>query len=201
MSTDTLLLFGAAAAVVFALVVTIEGARRPGYKAVYHTGSELELGARGWVQRANFVLLSAGVAAVATGVQRTLEATAGAALLWLASVGLVVAAIFAPDPVRGYPPDASTHTARAVTNHAKVHDFTGPLVAVALLGACVAVAPQLAGPWMIYTWATAVTGLVFTVAMMAAYLRDTAVTGLVQRVLIGTYLLWITVLSLHLVAR
>jgi hypothetical protein len=34
---------------------------RPGYDPIYHTGSELELGARGWIQRANFIVMSAGM--------------------------------------------------------------------------------------------------------------------------------------------
>jgi hypothetical protein len=63
------------------------------------------------------------------------------------------------------------------------------------------VAPRLAGPWAIYTLATAVVGLVTTVWLIAAYRRDAAHTGIAQRALIATYLLWITVLSLHLVAR
>jgi hypothetical protein len=201
MSTDALLLFGAATAVIFAVVVTVEGARRPGYDATYHTGSELELGPSGWIQRANFVLLSAGLAAVAIGVQRTLETTTGAALFGVAAAALAVAAIFAPDPVRGFPPGASSHTARPVTLHAKIHDASGPPFVLALFGACVAVTARLAGPWAIYTLATAVVGLVTTVWLIAAYRRDAAHTGIAQRALIATYLLWITVLSLHLVAR
>ncbi len=42
MSTDVLLLAGVAAAIVFAAVLLIEGARRPGYNPIYHTGSELD---------------------------------------------------------------------------------------------------------------------------------------------------------------
>jgi hypothetical protein len=184
--TEALLLFAAATAVIFVVVVTVEGARRPGYNAAYHTGSELELGPGGWIQRANFVLLSAGFAADAIGVQRTLETTTGAALLGIAAVGLAMAAIFAPDPVRGFPPGASSRTSRPVTLHAKLHDVSGPLFALALLGACVAVAPRLAGPWAIYTLATAVVGLVTTVLLIAAYRRDAAHTGLVQRAFIAT---------------
>ena len=44
MSTDVLLLAGVAAAIVFAAVLLVEGARRPGYDPIYHTGSELDLG-------------------------------------------------------------------------------------------------------------------------------------------------------------
>jgi len=199
--TEALLLFAAATAVIFVVVVTVEGARRPGYNAAYHTGSELELGPGGWIQRANFVLLSAGFAAAAIGVQRTLETTTGAALLGIAAVGLAMAAIFAPDPVRGFPPGASSRTSRPVTLHAKIHDVSGPPLVLALLGACVAFAPRHAAPCAIYTLATAVVGLGSTVWLIAAYRRDAAHTGIAQRALIATYLLWITVLSLHLVAR
>ena len=162
MSTAALLLYGAAAVVLFVVVMTIEGARRPGYDATYHTGSELELGPGGWIQRANFLLVGSGFAAVAVGVQRTLQTTAGAVLLGVAALGLVMAAIFTPDPVRGYPPGASSRTARPETVHAQLHEVSGPLMTLALFGACVAVARRLDGPWAIYTLATAVVGLVST---------------------------------------
>ena len=43
-STDVLLLAGVATAIVFAAVLLVEGARRPGYDPSFHTGSELDLG-------------------------------------------------------------------------------------------------------------------------------------------------------------
>jgi hypothetical protein len=43
--TDALLLTGLTAAVLFVVVLLVEGAVRPGYDPIYHTGSELELGA------------------------------------------------------------------------------------------------------------------------------------------------------------
>lgn len=201
MSTAALLLFGASSMVLFVVVMTLEGARRPGYDAAYHTGSELELGPGGWIQRANFLLVGSGLAAVAVGVERTLQTTAGAVLLGVAGLGLVMAAIFAPDPVRGYPPGASSRTARPETLHAKLHEVSGPLMTLALFGACVVVARRLDGGWATYTLATAVVGLVATGWLITAYRRDAAYTGLVQRALIATYWLWITALSLHLVTR
>jgi hypothetical protein len=57
MTTKLYLLLGVGAAVVFVAVVLIEGALRSGYNPVYHTGSELELGERGWIQRANFFVV------------------------------------------------------------------------------------------------------------------------------------------------
>jgi len=44
MRTEALLLFGAAAAVLFGVVVRDEGARRPGYDRPTTPGGELELG-------------------------------------------------------------------------------------------------------------------------------------------------------------
>jgi hypothetical protein len=61
-------LVAVSAALVFVFVVLIEGALRPGYDPTYHTGSELELGTRGWVQRVNFLLMGAGSLAFAVGV-------------------------------------------------------------------------------------------------------------------------------------
>lgn len=197
-STDALLLFGAISAVVFVLVVTVEGARRPGYDPAYHTGSELELGPSGWIQRANFFLVGTGFAAVAFGIQASLHATVGAALVAVAGVSLVLAGIFAPDPVRGFPPGASSRCSRPDSVHAKVHDLTGPMLAFALFGGCVAVSSRLNGPWAVYTLATAAVGLVTTVWLMVSYRRDAANTGLVQRLFLGTYWLWMTLLSLHL---
>ena len=201
MRTDMLLLFGAATAVVFVIVVTVEGVRRPGYDALFHTGSELELGPGGWIQRANFLLVAAGFAAISIGVQRTLETTAGAALLTVAAAGLVLAAICAPDPVRGFPPGASSNTGRAVSLHAKLHDVSGPLLVFALFGACLVIAPQLAEPWTIYTLATAGVGLASTVWLIVAWRGNAPYTGLAQRIVLATYWLWITMLSLHLVAH
>ena len=113
----------------------------------------------------------------------------------------MIAAIFAPDPVRGYPPGASSRTSRPETVHAQLHEVSGPLVALSLLGACLALAPRLGGRGRRTPWATAIVGLVTTAGLIAAYRRDAAYTGLVQRAFIATYWLWISILSLHLVTR
>jgi hypothetical protein len=51
--SEALLMTGMVAAVVFVAVLLFEGARRPGYSPIYHTGSALSLGARGWIQTAS----------------------------------------------------------------------------------------------------------------------------------------------------
>ena len=199
MTTDVLLLAGVVAAVVFVIVLLIEGALRPGYEPIYHTGSELELGERGWIQRINFLVMGVGVFGFAIGVQRSLNSTIGAVLLAVFGVGLIVAGVFAPDPVRGYPPGAPADREVGVTWQAKVHDVSGPVMFLALLGACLVLAGKLQGGWRVYTMVTAAAGLVLTVWTAVAYQKDAANTGLVQRGLIFVYWCWIVVLGLHLV--
>lgn len=194
MTTDALLLLGAVTVVLFVLVVTVEGARRPGYDAGYHTGSELELGERGWIQRANFVVIAVGMAGFAIGIQRSLDTVLGGILLGIAAVGFLAAGLFIPDPVRGYPPGARTG-GRPETLHAKLHDVCGPLIFLSLLAALVAVAEELNGLWRLYTVATVVVGLVLVAATITAYRTDSARTGLVQRTLIYVCLLWVVVLG------
>ena len=199
MTTDVLLLAGVIAAVVFVAVLLVEGALRPGYNPIYHTGSELELGERGWIQRANFFVMGAGVIVFAVGVQRSLNTTSGAVLLALFGLGLIVAGMFAPDPVRGYPPGAPTGQEVDLTWQAKIHDVSGPLMFLALLGACLVLAGQLQGGWRVYTMATALAGIGLTVSTAVAYQKDAAITGLVQLLLIVVYWSWIVGLGIHLV--
>lgn len=199
MTTDLLLFLGPVVVVLFMLVVTVEGARRPGYDAGYHTGSELELGERGWIQRANFVVIAVGMACFAVGLQRSLDTVLGGILLGIAAVGFLASGLFVPDPVRGYPPGAETG-GRPETLHAKLHDVCGPVIFLALLSALVVAAIRLDGLWQLYTLATVVVGAVLVVATITAYRTDSARTGLVQRTLVYVCLLWVVVLGTALPA-
>jgi hypothetical membrane protein len=200
-TTDLLLLFGVAAAILFVAVVLIEGALRPGYDPTYHTGSELELGNRGWVQRANFLLMGVGGLAFGVGVYRTLDTIVGAVLLGIFGLGLMVAGILPPDAVRGYPPGARSEPSTKPTWRALVHAVIGgPVTFLAIFGACLTIASHLQGAWRLYTLLTAVAGFALTIWTALAFLRDAAKTGLVQRGLIVIYLSWIVVLGIHLIA-
>lgn len=199
--TQILLLVGAAAAVVFFAVLLIEGARRHGYNPIYHTGSELELGERGGIQRANFLLMGSAMFAFAVGVQRTLESILGAVLLAIFGFGLITAGVFAPDPVRGYPPGAPTDPSAKPTWTAQMHYVIGgPVAFLALFGACLALVGPLEGGWQLYTALTAVAGLAMTAWTALAFQRDAANTGLVQRGLLLIYWSWIVALGINLAA-
>ena len=190
---------GVGAAIVFIAVLLIEGALRPGYDPVYHTGSELELGQRGWIQRVNFFLMGSGVLAFAIGVDRTLGTAVGALLLAIFGFGMIVAGVFVPAAVRGYPPGAPTEASAKPTWQHQMHGIVGgPIAFFALLGACLTLAGQLQGAWRLYTVLTAVLGLALTVWTAVAYQRDAAHTGLIQRGLIFVYWSWIVVVGVHL---
>lgn len=202
MTTEALLLVGVGAAVVFVAILLIEGALRPGYDPIYHTGSELELGERGWIQRANFLLMGVGVFAFAVGVQRTLNTVVDAVLLAIFGFGLIVAGVFVPDPLRGYPPAAHPETPAELTwQHQIHHAIGGPVAFLALSGACLTLAGRLAGAWRLYAVLTAAAGLALTIWTALAYQKDAANTGLVQRGLILVYWSWIVLLGIHLITN
>lgn len=199
MTTQALLLAGVGASVVFVVVLLVEGALRPGYRPMYHTGSELELGDRGWIQRANFVLMASGVFAFSVGVDRSLGATAGTGLLVVFGLGMAVAGVFVPDAVRGYPPGAPSEPSAKPTWQHQVHGIVGgPIAFFALCGACLALSGQLHGAWRSYTLLTAGTGLGMTIWTALAYQKDADHTGVIQRGLIVVYWAWIVALGLHL---
>jgi hypothetical protein len=197
--TETLLIVGVVTAMVFVVVLLIEGALRPGYDPTYHTGSELSLGDRGWIQIANFLQMGLGMLSFTVGVNRALDTPVGAVLLATFGIGLIVAGVVLPDPIRGYPPGAPTGTPNEVTWHHKVHGVIGgPVAFFAIFGACITLALRLDGFWRLYTVLTAVAGLALTISTAVAYQRDAAKTGLIQRALILVYWSWIVMLGIHL---
>ena len=200
MTTKLYLLLGVGTAVVFVAVVLIEGALRSGYNPVYHTGSELELGERGWIQRANFFVVGLGMFAFAAGINRALDTLIGAGLLAIFGFGLFMSGVFAPDPARGYPPGAPIEPRAEHSRRARIHYVSGPVAFLAVLGACLAVALQLEALWQWYTLTTAVAGIGMTIWTALAFQRDAANTGLVQRGLLFVYFTWIVLVGAHLLA-
>jgi hypothetical protein len=139
--TRRLLRCGVAAGPLFVAVFLLEGAVRDGYRPLRHPVSSLALGPRGWVQVGNFAvagtLFLAGAAGLARAGDRTVSSRAAPALIGAAGAGLIGAAVFATDPVSGYPPgtpDALTQPSRTGTAHnlAAVPVFVG-LPAAALV--------------------------------------------------------------------
>lgn len=197
--TEALLIVGIVTAVAFVVIALIEGDLRPGYSPAYHTISELSLGDRGWIQIANFVQMGLGAEAFAVGVHRNLNSSIAAVLLAIFGLGSIAAGVFVTDPIRGYPPGASTGPPDKPTWHHKVHEVTGPIQFFAIFLACLTLAGSLDGFWRLYTVATGVVGLGLTIATAVTYQRGAPKLGLVQRALVLVYWSWIVLLGMHLV--
>lgn len=192
--SESLLILGVITAVMFLVVLFLEGSARPNYRASYHTGSELTLGNRGWVQVANFVQMGVGTIAFAAGINQTLGTPVAAVLLAIAGLALIMAGTFKPDPLRGYPPNAEP----VVTLRGRVHESTGPIMSFGLLAGSLLIASALEGPWRVYTVITAIAGLALTIVTAVSFYRDGAHTGLIQRGLVAVYWTWIALLGIHL---
>lgn len=190
----TLLIIGVVTTLGFLLVLFVEGALRSGYRPMYHAGSELALGDRGWIQIANFLQMGLGMLAFAVGVARALDTVAGPIFLAVFGFLLIVSGVFVEDPLRGYPPGVEATVSRS----GKIHRAAGPLAFLALFVAALFLAGQLDGVWRGYTLVTAVLGFGFMAWTGFSFQRDFEYTGLVQRGLLLVYFTWIAVLGVHL---
>ena len=105
LSTRFLLWSGAIGPILFALVVLVEGAIRPGYDAWQTTISTLSLSERGWIQIANFYVFGLLTLCFAVGLRRVLKSglasSAGPILFTIVGVGLILTGFFSWAYARG----------------------------------------------------------------------------------------------------
>ncbi len=209
--TRRLLRCGVAAGPVFVAVFLAEGAVRDGYQPLRHPVSSLALGPRGWIQTANFAvagtLFLAGAAGLARAGDRAASSPVAPALISAAGAGLIGSAVFATDPVSGYPsgtPDALTQPSRSGTAHnlAAVPVFAG-LPAAALASGW---RSWRAGqhPFGLYSAGTAVTMLTTMALAGAGFSQSPRLVdlgGLFQRASIITGFAWLTALSARTLRR
>ena len=206
-----LLYCGLAAGPVFVTTFLLEGATRDGYRPSRHPVSSLALGPRGRIQAANFAVTGTLVLAGAAGLRRAadpaLSSWAGPALIGAASAGLIGAAVFATNPVSGYPPgtpDALFQPSRTgmIHNLAAVPVFLGlPAAAFTCSWQSVRTGHRRFG---LYCAATATTMLA-TTALAGAGFNQTPrlvnLAGLFQRASIVTGFGWLTALSAQALTR
>ena len=208
--TRGLLYCGLAAGPVFVTTFLAEGATRDRYRPSRHPVSSLALGPRGWIQTANFAVTGTLVLAGAVGLGRAADPAlgrAGRALIGAAGAGLIGAAVFATDPVSGYPlgtPDALIQPSRTgmVHNLAAVPVFLGlPAAAFTCSWQSVRTGHRRFG---LYCAATATTMLA-TMALASAGFNQSPrlvnLAGLFQRASIVTGFGWLTALSAQALTR
>ena len=209
--TRGLLRCGVVAGPVFIAVFLLEGAVRDGYHPLRHPVSSLALGSRGWIQTGNFAvagtLLLAGAAGLVRAGNPAVSSRLAPALIGAAGVGLIGSAVFATDPVSGYPPgtpDELTQPSQAgaVHNLAAVPVFFG-LPAAALACGWRSWRPGERGS-ALCSGGTAVTMLA-TMALAGAGFgqspRLVRLGGLFQRASIVTGFAWLTALSARVLRR
>ncbi|HUA47289.1 MAG TPA: DUF998 domain-containing protein [Solirubrobacteraceae bacterium] len=202
--TDTLLGCGALAGPLFVTTFTIAGRKRAGYEARRHPVSALALGPGGAVQRANFAVAGLLYLAGAAGLARTQSAkhrsASTPALIAGAGAGLIGAAVFATDPVSGYPPGTPSqpiHPSRTGTLHnlCAIPVFAG-IPAAALL--CARAAARAGAPgWAIYSASSGALMAASSLLFGAGFGQHPALVdsaGVLQRVSIVTGLGWVTAL-------
>lgn len=123
-----------AGAVLFVVVLLLDGATRPRYDPRRHPVSALALGSRGWLQTANFFVLGAAfmTGAVVT-VRRGVVEGSFAEGLWggglaVLAAGVVASGLFRMDPLRGYPPGTAESDPASVSRTHQWHDLAGSVV-------------------------------------------------------------------------
>jgi hypothetical protein len=208
--TRRLLRCGVAAGPVFVAVFLVEGKVREGYLPLRHPVSALGLGPRGWIQAANFTVAGTLFLAGAAGLVRSADAVAGKrvapALIGAAGAGLVTAAVFATDPVSGYPP--GTPDALDRTRTGLVHNLSAVPVFLGLPAAALICGWR---SWRtgerrfgLYSAASGVATLAATVLAGAGFgqsPRLVGLAGLFQRVSIIAGFGWLTTLSARVLRR
>jgi hypothetical protein len=197
---------GVVMAPLFVGTAMIEGRRRRDYSPKRHPVSALALGESGWIQTANFVAGGALTSLFAIGLRRARQPSGPAASPWLlgaAGLGLIGAAIFATDPVNGYPPgvpDRADHRTRA----GLVHELSAVPVMLGIPVAAVAAGVRSASRgerrWALYSVATAVVALVAFLTAGAGFggaEQFVARAGLYQRIGVVAAFGWISMLAMR----
>ncbi|TPW77340.1 DUF998 domain-containing protein [Schumannella soli] len=108
--TRSLLGWGVVAGPFYVVVGLVLALTRPGFDLTRHALSLLMLGDLGWLQRVNLGLTALMVIAAAVGILRAIRSGRGLAIGVLTIVyggGLALSAVFAPDPVAGFPPGSA----------------------------------------------------------------------------------------------
>jgi Protein of unknown function (DUF998) len=209
--TRGLLSCGLAAGPVFVTAFLIQGATREGYRPSRHPVSSLALGPRGWVQAANFAVTGTLVLVGTAGLWRArnpaLSTRAGQVLIGAAGAGIIGAAVFATDPVSGYPP-GTPDTLSAPSRTGMVHNLAAVPVFAGLPAAAFSCAWQSARSrqrgFGLYSAATATTILATTALAGAGFSQSPRLVnraGLFQRASIMTGFGWLTALFARALKR
>ena len=169
-SPRTLLIAGALAGPLYAVVGIAQVFVREGFDPSRHALSQLSSGEAGWIQTANFLLAGLLVIAGAIGLRRTLlgssKSTWGPVFLMIYGIGLLGAGAFDADPGNGFPP--GTTSPASMTPNGVLHFAFGGIGFYAAIAACLVFALRFKREGQ-STWAalSLLTGLVFLTSFIS----------------------------------
>ena len=172
---------------VFFTIMLVLGAVTPGYDAIRRMGSELSLGRLGWIMIANFIGL--GLTEVAWSVELFravgpgFSGRLGAAMVALVGAAFLDAGVFVTDPMGA---KVTTHGVLHVLAAVVLFFLAFPIGGLALAWRC-----RRQRGFAAYSALTAIA----TPLLLVATFTSGDVQGLMERVLIGVDLAWLTVLA------
>ena len=182
-------LAGMAGPGLFFIVVLLAGVITPGYDAMGQFASELSIGPLGWIMIANFIVFGLLVLLFGIGLWSgfgpAMSARAGAVLVSIVGIALVLAGVFVTDPE-----DAQMSAAGAI------HLLASVLVFLLLSVACFVFAWRFRSDRLFALYSVA-TGIAIPPLFLSTASAG-GILGLVQRILIAIAWTWLTLLAVRL---
>jgi hypothetical protein len=182
---------------VFYVTFLIQALTRSGYDMTRHPISLLSLGGAGWIQILNFVVVGLLAIGLHLGAKQTLTGRAGG--IWIPrlflsfGIGMVVAGVFPPEPMLGFPPGSPNTLPTTMSVKAALHGlgfllvFTSLTAVAFIFGARVATS---AG-WRIYSICT---GLLIPLLLCIGFVAQRATS--IAFIVIGVVAFgWVDVIS------
>jgi hypothetical protein len=199
---------GIIAPILFVGLFTTEGAFRSGYNPQIMYISALSLGARGWIQIANFivfgVLLLVFTIRISDEFQTGKASKSGLALLRILGILFIISGPFVMDPM------GTLNT--NMTIHGAIHGIAGGIVFLLMPIICILYLRRfLDDPdWHSFLWITLVLGIIEVTAVMFFTIVSkipqnpnmfTDWLGLIQRVALIPFMIWLLFFAIELLRR
>jgi len=171
----------------FIVMLVLLHGLRPDYTPVDHMISDYAVGRLGWVMTTAFVALAVGCLTLGLGMAlagpKSLPGRAAVLLLWIATLGLLVTAIF--------PTDLET-AATTTTGNIHTASFLVNVTSLILCSLLFAVAFHQSQDWRGYRWIGSALAIVVLGAFIAQFLtlHRGAPYGLTNRLFVAVLMIW-----------
>lgn len=202
-----LLIAGSLAGPLFTIAWFVEGLTRAYYDPMRHPISALSLGEFGWTQVTNFTVTGILTLALAFGLWKSLPSRGGSIwaliLISFVAMGFLGTALFATDPLNGYPP-GTPDILLPPTIRGSLHVFFASFI-FGLPVACFVLARHFDSEhertWAVYSRVSAITFIILYLITIAGFLQVDGLVhyaGLLQRISLTIILAWMTLLPIYL---